>query len=47
MYLYQATAPQNIYAENTTSDFTVHLPKRLDFVGPREAALVEFCYSNS
>ena len=42
-----SNASQNIYAENTTPDFTVHLPKRLDFVGPWEVALVEFCYPNS
>ena len=40
-------ASQNIYAENTTSDFTVYLPKTLDFVGPWKVALVEFCYPNS
>ena len=48
MYLtLPSNASQNIYAENTTSDFTVHLPKTLDFVGPWEVALVEFCYPNS
>ena len=48
MYLtLPSNASQNIYAENTTSDFTVHLPKTLDFVGPWEVAWVEFCYQNS
>ena len=32
-------ASQNIYAENTTSDLTVHLPKTLDFVGPWNFAI--------
>ena len=43
MYLtLPSNASQNISAENTTSDFTVHPPKTLDFVG-----LVKLCYPNS
>ena len=38
-------ASQNIYVENT--NFTVHPPKTVDFVGPWEVALVEFCNPNS
>ena len=48
MYLtLPSNASQNIHAENTTSDFTVYLPKTLDFVGPWGVALVEFYYPNS
>ena len=48
MYLtLPSNATQTIYAENTISDFTVYQPKTLDFVGPLEVALVEFCYSSS
>ena len=42
-----SNASQNICVENTTSDFTVYLPKTLDFVGPWKVTLVEFCYPNS
>ena len=48
MYLtLPSNATQTIYAENRISDFTVHQPKTLDFVGPLEGALVEFCYPSS
>ena len=37
----------DVYPDNKTSDFTVHLPKELDLSGPWEVALVELFYPNS
>jgi len=42
-----SNASMDIYPENKTSDFTLHLPKELDLKGSWEVALVELFYPNS
>jgi len=41
-----SNASMDVYPENKTSEFSVHLPKQIDLTGPWEVAIAENFYVN-